>query len=65
MHFRRLRQQTYDVLRCRMIRETEVALLHLLRCGDATPRIPTVEAGKGVFHPTFATRYWSDRLGLD
>ncbi len=64
MRFHRLRQQTCDVLRCRMIRETEVALLYLLRCGDEARRIPTVEAGKGVFHPTFATQYWSDRLGL-
>ncbi len=64
MRFCRLRQQTYDVLRRRMIRETEVALLHLLRGGDEALRIPTVEAGKGVFHPTFATQHWSERLGL-
>ncbi len=65
MRFHRLRQQTFDVLRRRMIRETEVALLHLLRCGDEARRIPTVEAGRGVFHPSFAAQYWSDRLGLD
>ena len=64
MRFHRLRQQACDVLRRRMIRETEVALLHLLRGGDAALRIPTVEAGRRAFHPTFATQYWSDRLGL-
>jgi len=65
MQFRRLRQLSYEVLRRRMVRETEVALLHWLRCPEEAPRIPTVEAGKGVFHPHFAARYWADRLGLD
>lgn len=45
MRFHRRWQQTYDVLRRRMIRETEVALWHWLSCPNEAPRIPTVEAG--------------------
>ena len=62
---RRFQRNVYATLRRRIIRETEVALALGLKFPDRNPRIPVVEVGKGVFHPTFAARYWRDVLGMD
>lgn len=62
---RRFRLEPYEVLRRRMIAETEVALLYGLRFPERMPRIPSMEVGVGSFHPDFAARFWSNALGLD
>jgi len=64
MRLARFRFRAYDVLRRRVIRETETSLSVLFDRGDQVPRIPTVEAGKGVFNPAYAARYWANRLDL-
>jgi len=64
MQWRRFRMLTYEMLRRRMIRETEVSLAVWLERGEKVPRIPTVEVGKGVFNPEYAEAYWADRLDL-
>ena len=51
-------------MRKRMIAETELAILIGLRFPDRARRIPTVEAGRGVFHPRFAARFWAEVLQI-
>ena len=65
MRLRRFRVDSFDVLRKRMIAETELALLIGLRFPDRMPRIPTMEVGSGRFHPDFAAQYWSQTLDVD
>ena len=43
----------------------ELALTIGLQFPERMPRIPTVEVGKGEFHPAFATQYWRGVLGMD
>lgn len=58
------KQDAYEVLRRRMRRETEVALLYGLRFPERVPRIPTVEVGKGTFPREFSSSFWSENVGL-
>ena len=44
-------------MRKRMLRETEVALLYGLRFPKRQPRIPTMEVGKGEWHPVFVAQF--------
>lgn len=55
---------SYDVMRRRILRETEIALLVGLRFPDVQVRIPTVEVGKGEFSRRFADEFWQVTLGL-
>jgi len=48
-----------------MLRETELALLVGLESPHQAVRIPTIEVGKGRFHPLFAARFWEQALGLE
>jgi hypothetical protein len=57
-------QSSYATLRKRLIHETQVALHYGLRFPKRHPRIPTIEVGKGRFHPDFAARFWNEALGL-
>ncbi len=59
------RRQSLDVVRRRIIRETEAALLYGLQFPESAVRIPTVEIGRGIFDSTFAAHFWSRTLGLD
>ncbi len=63
MQVARSRQESLDVLRFRVIRETEAALLYGLEHPEATTRIPVVEVGKGAFAPAVADRFWAHVLG--
>ena len=65
MFLHRIKRTTNDVLRRRLIRETEQALLFGLTHPEKTVRIPTVEVGRSVFHPRFARAWWAQTLGLD
>lgn len=63
----RIRFREFDPfarLRKKLIRETEVALHYGMRFPDRTPRIPTIEVGRGRFQLEFADRWWSEALGL-
>ncbi len=62
---RRFKAARWTDLRQRMIAETELAILVGLRFPARVQRIPTVEAGRGVFHPRFAVRFWADVLQID
>ena len=55
----------FTVMRKRMLRETEVALLYGLRFPNRIPRIPVMEVGRGEWHPLFAERFWREALGID
>jgi len=61
----RRRRESLDVVRRRIIRETEAALLYGLLSPDHAIRIPTVEVGKGRFDPAFAAHFWKQTLGID
>jgi len=65
MFFRRLKEDVYARMRKRLVRETEAALLYGLTFPDRVPRIPTLEAGTGTFHPAFAAQWWQSTLDLD
>ncbi len=65
MRFWRKRTESYEEMRRRMIQETEVALLYGLRFPDRMTRIPTIEVGRGEFHPAFAAQFWSHVLEID
>jgi len=62
MFFRR-RPETYEQMRQRLIRETELGLLIGLRRPDQAPRIPAKEVGKGGFDPRYAEAFWNEVLG--
>ena len=65
MRLCRFKVDKFGALRKRMIAETELALLVGLRFPERVPRIPTMEVGKGTFHPEFAARFWSQTLGIE
>lgn len=58
----KLKDQVYDRIRRRMIRETEIALSVGLMYPDRAIRIPTLEIGRGAFHPDYTARFWSELL---
>ncbi|MFQ5592137.1 MAG: hypothetical protein ACE5HE_13310 [Phycisphaerae bacterium] len=61
----RLQRDVFALLRRRIIRETELALLIGLHYPERMPRIPTIEVGRGEFHPAFAARFWRQVLDID
>jgi len=61
----RRRRESLDVVRHRIIHETEAALLYGLHFPDRAIRIPTVEVGKRRFDPVFAANFWSRSLGIE
>lgn len=65
MRLLRRRFESLDVVRRRIIHETEAALLYGLQSPDYAVRIPTVEVGKSRFDPVFAAHFWSRTLGID
>ncbi len=62
---RRFKHDPLDLLRRRLVRETETALLYGLRFPDRVERIPTVEAGRGRFHRDFAEQWWAQTFGVE
>lgn len=60
----RRRLESFDVLRRRMIRETEAALEYGLLHPQTIAPIPVVEVGKGSFDPSFAHWFWHHALEL-
>ena len=65
MRWRRRGVSSFDTLRRRMLAETELALLIGMRFPHCAQRIPTIVVGRGVFHPDYARRFWSDTLGIE
>lgn len=65
MFFRRTQIQSWLLLRRRLIRETEAALLFGITHPRQVPRIPTVEVGSARFHPQFAEDWWQQVLSLE
>ena len=65
MLLRRRRRESLDVVRHRIIHETEAALLYGLHFPDHAVRIPTVEVGKRRFDRVFAANFWSRTLGIE
>ena len=65
MRLLRRRRESLDVVRHRIIRETEAALLYGLNSPDHAIRIPTVEVGKSRFNRVFAVRFWAETLGIE
>jgi len=57
--------ESLDVVRSRIIHETEAALLYGLQFPDRTPRIPRLEVGTSRFDPAFAAYYWGRTLGIE
>ena len=55
---RRYKLDSYDLLRKRMLAETELAILIGLQFPERAVRIPTVEAGTDRFDPEFSARFW-------
>lgn len=58
----KLKDQVYDRIRRRMIRETEIALCVGFMYSDRAIRIPTLQIGCGEFQPGYAARFWSELL---
>ena len=65
MPFLRRGSESLDVVRSRIIHETEAALLYGLQFPDRTPRIPRLEVGKSRFDPAFAAYFWGRTLGIE
>jgi hypothetical protein len=65
MRLFRRRRESLDVVRYRIIHETEAALLYGLQFPERAVRIPTVEVGKMSFNRVFAARFWADTLGIE
>ena len=61
----RFKKDAFAALRRRLIRETEIALAIGFRFPEKMPRIPTIEVGKGSFHPTFSEDFWKNALDID
>jgi len=61
----RRRRESLDVVRERIIHESEAALLYGLLSPDHAVRIPTVEVGKSRFARFFAPNFWSRTLGIE
>ncbi len=62
---RRPTRKVHAAMRSRLIQETELALTMGILFPETVRRIPTVEAGKGVFKPAYAMRFWQEALQLD
>lgn len=60
---RRGRHETYEEMRARIIRETELSLFIGMRYSERSPRIPAREVGKGGFARDFADAFWQETLG--
>jgi hypothetical protein len=56
------RPETYEQMRDRLIAETSAYLTECLRHPEYAVRIPTIQAGKGRFPPTFASSFWDEIL---
>ena len=54
----------YELLRRRMLHETEAALLLGLCNPEQSVRIPRVRVGKGKFTRAFAAGFWHQHLGI-
>ena len=65
MPFLRRGCESLDVVRSRIIHETEAALLYGLQFPDRTPRIPRLEVGTSRFEPAFAAYFWGRTLGIE
>lgn len=65
MRLLRRGSESLDVVRSRIIHETEAALLYGLQFPDRTPRIPRLEVGTSRFDPAFAAYYWGRTLGIE
>jgi hypothetical protein len=61
----KIKPDSYQALRRKMRRETEIALTYGLSFPDRVPAIPTIEVGTGSFDPVFAEQYWAERLELN
>lgn len=56
------RPETYEQLRERLIAETSAYLTECLQHPEYAVRIPTIQAGKGRFPPSFAASFWDEIL---
>ncbi|MBI5866211.1 MAG: hypothetical protein HZB38_17210 [Planctomycetes bacterium] len=56
------RRETYEEMRERLIAETSAFLTECLQHPEFAVRIPTIEAGKGRFPPTFSSAFWDSIL---
>jgi len=65
MRLLRRRRESLDVVRHRIIHETEAALLYGLQYPECAVRIPTVEVGRMSFNRIFAAKFWSETLGIE
>ena len=65
MLLRRRIKMSLDAWRMRLVHETEAALLYGLTHPDSSPRIPTVEVGRGSFEREFAGKWWSAVLEIE
>jgi hypothetical protein len=61
----RFKPDAFQVLRKRLLHETEVALHYGMSFPDRHPRIPIMEVGKGAWNPEFAVQFWQDALDLE
>jgi hypothetical protein len=61
----RNKQDSFDIVRKRMLHETEVALLYGMSFPDRVRRIPRIEVGKGEFSRQFSDAFWREAVGLD
>lgn len=60
---RRVSQEDWEVIRARMLRETEHFLEEGLRRPERHRRIPAIPVGQGSFPRGFADLFWSQVLG--
>ncbi len=64
MSARRRLKDSLDIVRQRLIHETEIALHYGLRFPERHVSIPAVRAGTATFDPEFAEAFWNEALGL-
>ena len=62
--FQREQRDTWDAIRARMLRETEVFLEDGLRSLEVAVRIPAIPVGSGSFSEQYARSFWVEVLGL-
>lgn len=58
IHWVRWSSETWEMLRRRMLGETERFLEGALSRRRSVPRIPRVRVGAGRFRPDYAARFW-------
>ncbi|GMU24668.1 MAG: hypothetical protein AMXMBFR13_47410 [Phycisphaerae bacterium] len=58
----RRKNESWEAIRARMLRETESFLEHGLRRPDAFRRIPAIRVGTGRFPRGFSDTFWSQVL---